>query len=136
MIGGRRLTWAAVAAAAVAAGVPALPFAQSGSRTRSGYVLVRTAQSAGILEGVAGATAVVALAFLPLLAAAAFAAASLHRPVAVATLAVMAGGVVGGAGIAILTAPVVPLVGAGAAVVAGAVAVGLGAAAAVAMRRR
>lgn len=109
----------AVVAAVAAAVAPLLPFATSGSRVRSGYELVRTAASAGVLEGTVGRTAIVALAALPLLAAGAFAAASLRRPVVVATLAVMAGLVAGGVGLAVRLAPVTAEAGTSVAMAAG-----------------
>ena len=101
-----RTTWVAVVATVAAAVAPALPFARSGSRVRSGYELVRTAGSVGVLEGAIGRVAVVALALLPLLAAGAFGAASLRRHRAVATLAVMAGIVTTAAGVAVHLAPI------------------------------
>ena len=127
-----RSAWVAVATTAIVAGVPALAFARTGARTRSGYELVRTAQSAGVLEGAVGRTAIVALALLPLLAAASLAAASLRRPLVVATLTFVAGCTSVGVGAAVLRAPSLePLAGAAAAVVAGlgavAAAIGLGA---------
>ena len=121
--------WPAVVAAACAALVPALPFARSGSRVRSGYERVRTAESAGVLPGATGRIAIVALAILPLLAAGGLAAASLRRPKAVATLAVMAGLVVAVSGITVLRSPVTALVGGPAAIVVGLLCIGSGVAA-------
>jgi hypothetical protein len=122
----RRMPWIAVLTAAGAAVVPALPFARSGSRVRSGYELVRTAESAGVLQGTIGRVALVALALLPLLAAAAFAAASLRWTNAVATLAVMAGFVVAGSGIAMLRSPVTALIGGPLSIVVGILGIGAG----------
>ena len=121
-----RTTWVAVVATVVSALAPALPFARSGSRVRSGYELVRTAGSIGVLEGAIGRMAVVALALLPLLAAGAFAAASLRRHRVVATLAVMAGIVTTGAGVAVHLAPISVEAGATVAVAVGLVAVAAG----------
>lgn len=111
-----------------AAVVPAAPFARSGTRVRSGYDLVRTAGSAGLLEGRVGRLAVVAIALLPLLAAGAVVAASLRGRRSVATLAVMVGLVSGGAGAMVVQAPVRAEVGATWAIVVGAVCVLAGAA--------
>lgn len=119
-----------MAIAACTAVVPALPFARSGSRVRSGYELVRTAESAGVLQGATGRVAIVSLAILPLLAAGAFWAASLRRTNAVATLAVMAGLVVAGSGITVLRSPVTTLVGGPVAIAAGVLCIGAGVAAA------
>lgn len=118
-----------MAAAVGAAAVPALPFATSGSRVRSGYELVRTAASAGVVSGFVGRTAVVALAVLPLLAAGASVAASLRRRWAVATLTGMAGIVAFVAGAVVWRAPLASTdVGAPASVAVGLVAVGAAAA--------
>lgn len=118
-----------------AAAVPALPFASSGARVRSGYELVRTAASAGVVSGFVGRAAVVALAVLPLLAAGASAAASLRRGWVVATLTGMAGIVVLLAGAVVWRAPLASSeIGAPVSVAAGLLAVG--AAAAVLIGRR
>ena len=98
---------------------------------RSGYELVRTIGSIGVVDGAVGRAAVVALAVLPLLAAGALLAASLRHPRVVATLAAMAGIVSGTAGAVVLRAPVAAEAGASVAVAAGVLTVG---AAAVAWR--
>ena len=117
-----------MAAAVAAAAVPALPFASSGARVRSGYELVRTVSSLGLVSGFAGRVALVALAVLPLLAAGASVAASLRRGLVVATLTGMAGIVALGAGAVVWAATgggSSPEVGPPAAVVAGVVALGM-----------
>ena len=134
-MGAGRWTWVAAGAAVVVAAVPALPFARSGARVRSGYALIRTAESAGFLDGAVGRAALVALAVLPLLAAGAFAAASLRRRVAVATLALMAGLIVTAAGAAVVLAPLHAEPGAALAIVAGGACMAAALVAAVADRR-
>lgn len=134
-MGSERWTWVTVGLAVTAAAVPLLPFSRSGARLRSGYELVRTAQSAGFLPGPIGRVAIVALAVLPLLAAAAFTAASLRRRVAVATLAAMAGVIVAAAGLAARRAPIGAEPGTGVAVVVGCAAIGTAVAGATAALR-
>ena len=116
------MRWLAVLAASAAAAAPALPFARSGARVRSGYELARTVDAVG-LAGAAGRTAVIALALLPLAAAGALVGASLRRPRAVATLAAMAGTITTLAGAVVLRSPLTAEPGAPLAVAIGVVAV-------------
>lgn len=95
-----------VAGATAAAAAPLLPFLRAGERVRSGYELVRTASSAGLIDGPGGRAAVYALAALPVLAAGALLAAVLRATMVTATCAVVAGLVVAVAGAAAWRSPV------------------------------
>jgi hypothetical protein len=113
-----------VAAAAASASAPLLPFARSGARVRSGYELVRTAASAGVLTGSVGRLATVALAVLPLVAAGALASFAFRSSAALVACTALAGAVAAAVGLAVVRARVESEVGAWVAMTAGALAIG------------
>ena len=96
---------ASVAAVFVCAFAALLPWARSGEAVRNGYELARVARSSGAVPGWLGLVGVVAMAVLPVLAGLAALAGALRRDRIVAILAVMAGLLLGGAAVAVETAP-------------------------------
>lgn len=101
-----RATFLTVGGAVTCAGSAALPWATTGEATRSGYQLVRAADAAGLADAPLARALVVAVALLPVLAAGAWIAGSLHRRGALATLGAAAGLVAGSSVAVVLKAPV------------------------------
>lgn len=98
----RRAALVAVFACALAA---LLPWARSGEAVRNGYELARVARSSGAVPRWLGLVGVAAMAVLPILAGLAAVGGALRRHRIVAILALMAGLLLGGAALAVETAP-------------------------------
>ena len=109
-----------VAGAVGCAAATALPWARSGTVTRSGYRLARVLDTLGFADTVPRRALVVAVALLPLLAALTWVAGALHRPLAVATLGAATALVAGIGGVVVLVSPVGVGLGPAVAVAAGA----------------
>ena len=98
----RRAALVAIVACAL---VALLPWARSGEAVRNGYEMARVARSSGAVPGWLGRVGVLAMAVLPVLGGLGALAAALRRDRIVAILALMAGLLLGGAALAVETAP-------------------------------